>query len=75
MESKVQQSTDELTKMRKEKEQIQEELNEKERQANSQDLVGYLVTSIMFCAPNQICTSIQHHFVFNTSKAMFIQYD
>ena len=38
----MQQSTDNLEKASKEKEQLYEELNEKERQANSQDLVSTL---------------------------------
>lgn len=38
----MQQSTDNLEKASKEKEQLYEELNEKERQANSQDLVSIL---------------------------------
>ena len=40
IESKMQKISEELLKQRKEKDQLQEELNEKDRQANSQDLVS-----------------------------------
>lgn len=42
MEKKLQEAVEELSKIRKEKEHIQEELNEKERQGNSQDLVCFM---------------------------------
>jgi len=46
METKLQKSTEESARFLKEKENLQEELNEKERQANSQELVSSLLSLV-----------------------------
>ena len=45
METKLQKAAEESTRYQKEKDSLQEELNEKERQANSQELVSLLFLS------------------------------
>lgn len=51
MEKKLQEAVEELSKIRKEKEHIQEELNEKEHQGNSQDLTIQML--------KQTCTMLE----------------
>lgn len=45
IETKLQKTTEEALRTLKEKETLQEELNEKERQANSQELVCFIKLS------------------------------
>ena len=47
METKLQKTAEEALRFQKEKESLQEELNEKERQANSQELVCLLYSFIL----------------------------
>lgn len=46
METKLQKVQDDVSQLQKEKDHLQEELNEKERQANSQDLVCHHIISV-----------------------------
>ena len=42
MDTKLQKSNEDVGRLQKERDHLQEELNEKERQANSQELVGLI---------------------------------